>query len=188
MADKFYVDIKVKPYVKQYLINNCGNPVDLTHLPKFNELYKKLVTRPLLRFESLNIPSSECYVRISISHDTFYRYGWQMSRTGQMLFNGSIERELKFFMRTYIASRAALGHSVSQCIRDFQTRFNMPEEVWNFDAIKKDIDRNTEAKKSNDVETFLNELDTKIQRIFLENLSAVGTISNKYKHELSQIR
>jgi hypothetical protein len=188
MSDNFEVELRVKPYVRQYLINNCGSPVELSHLPKFRMLFRRLITKPLFRFESLASAKDYCYVRVKISSDTFYRHGWEMTETSMRYFNAEVERELKFLMRTWIGNRAGLGYPVAQCIRDFQDRFKMPEEVWSFDAIKKDLDRNTETKKDRDVETFLEEIDRKMQSIFLENLSAIGTISNKYKNELSEIK
>jgi len=187
MSDSFFIDVKVKPYVRQYLINNCGHPVDLSLLPKINDLFKKLIRRPLLRFESLPMPPDECYVRIVISQDMFYRHGWEMTRSGMMQFNAEIEHDLKFIMRTYITNRASLGYPVAKCIRNFQERFNLQEEVWSFDAIKKDLDRNTESKKSDDVENFLRQMDKKLHQVFLENLSGTGTISKKYKNELCKV-
>jgi len=187
MADKFFIDVKVKPYVRQYLINNCGNPVDLTHLHKFNELFKKLLRKPLLRFESLPLPSDDCYVRIVISQDIFYRYGWEMTRTSMMQFNGEIELEIKFIMRTWIANRAGLGFSLVHCIHDFQERFNFNEDVWSYETIKKDLTRNTSSKRSDDVDNFLRSMDMKMHKLFVENLSVLGTISKRYKNELSKI-
>lgn len=183
----FDIQVAVKPYVRQYLINNCGNPVDLSHLPRVQDLFRKLLRRPLLRFESLPMPVDSCYVRIVFSKDTFYRYGWEMTRTNMLRFNRVLEQDLKFVMRTYIGSRAALGFTIAQCIRDFQDRFNFPEEIWSYEAIKKDIMRNTEEKRRNDVINFLEEMDQKIHRIFLENLSGTGTISKRYKNELQKI-
>jgi hypothetical protein len=185
--ENYYVDVKVKPYVKQYLINNCGNPVNLSHLPKFDLLFKRLIRKPLLRFESLPCSSDNCYVRVIITSDTFYRYGWEITRTNALMFNAEIEREMKFLMRTFITTRASLGYSIAQSIRDFQTKFNMPETIWSFDAIKKDIDRHTESKRNPDIESFLNEINKKMYKIFLENLSTIGTISKKYKNELSEV-
>lgn len=187
MAETYNVDVIVKPYVARYLVNNCGNPVDLSKLPKINSLLKNILRKPLFRNESLKMPSNSSYVRIQISQDTFYRYGWDLSRTDMMFFNSEIEKEIKFIMRYYVSMRAALGYTVARCIRDFQEWFNMPEDVWSFDAIKKDIDRNTSARRDNDVEMFLEALDKKMNKLFLENLSVNGTISKQLKHELSQV-
>lgn len=182
----YTIDVRVKPYVRQYLINNCGSPVDLSHLPKLKRAFQKLITRPLLRFESLPIPAGECYVSIVISEDTFYRHGWEISRTGMMDFNSAVEQEIKFVMRNYVASFSVFK-PIATCIRMFQDKFNFPEEVWTFDAIKKDIDRNTEVKRSPEIETFVRMMNVRLNKLFVDNLSAAGTISKKYKNELSKI-
>jgi hypothetical protein len=187
MPDTPTINILVKPYVKRYLINNCGNPADLSKLPKVQSLFKRLLRKPLFRFESLKIPDHACYVSIQISNDTFSRYGWEMTRTGMMQFNSEIEAMIKFIMRTYITHRAALGYTVAKCVRDFQTWFDMPEDVWSWDAIYKDLYRHTDITKDREIESFLKQMDKKLNKLFVENLSALGTISKQYKHELSKI-
>lgn len=187
MTDSFFTDVKVKPYVKQYLVNNCGNPVDLTFLPRFNSLLKQNLMKPMFKGESLPMRQDECYVRIQLSKDTFYRYGWELTKSSQQHFNARIEEELKSLARNYIAMRSGWGFSVASSIRKFQDVFNFPEEVWSYDAIKKDLDRNSEAKKDSSVENFLRSMDKKIHNIFLENMSETGTISKRYKNELHKI-
>lgn len=187
MADTYIVEVIVKPYVARYLVNNCGNPIDLARIPKINSLFKSILRKTLLRHESLKMPDNSSYVRIQISQDTFYRYGWELSRTDMMYFNSEIEREIKFIMRNYISMRAALGYSVASCIRDFQEWFNMPEDVWSYDAIKKDFDRHSRTRRNKDVETFLKSLDKKMNNLFVENLSSLGTISKNFKNELSKV-
>ena len=187
MTDIYTVNVIVKPYVARYLVNNCGDPVDLSKLPKLNNLFRSILRKSLMRHESLKIPDRSSYVSIIISKDTFYRYGWDLTRTDMMYFNAQIEKEIKFIMRNYVSMRAALGFPVAKCIRDFQCLFNMPEDVWSFDAIKKDIDRHTATKKDKDVENFIESISRKMNRVFVENLSNLGTVSNKFKNELSEI-
>lgn len=180
------IDIKVKPYVRQYLINNCGNPVDLTYLPKFKKLFSRLLYKPLFPNPSLPLTDGECYVRIIISDDTFGRFGFDMETKNMRYFNTEIEKDIKFIMRNYIATFAVF-YNIATCIRKFQERFNFPEDVWGYDAIKKDIDRKTEVKRSKEVLAFVNMMDNNLHQLFMDNLSAVGTISKKLKHELSEI-
>jgi hypothetical protein len=187
MAPTVYtVDVRVKPYVKQYLINNCGNPVDLSKMPKLNNLFRRLIYKPVLRFESLPLPNSDCYVSIIISQDLFYRNGWEMTRNNQMLFNSEVENEIKFIMRNYVATFSTF-YNIATCIRMFQDRFKLPEDMWGYDAIKKDLDRNSEVKKSKEIEEFVRKMDRSLHKLFVENLSTVGTISNKMKNELNQV-
>jgi len=180
------IDVRVKPYVRQYLINNCGNPVDLNHMPKFKSLFKRLLHNSCLRFESLQPPQNECYVSIIVSNDSFYRYGWEMSKANMMIFNAEVENDIKFVMRNFISTYSTF-YSIATCIRMFQDRFNFPEDVWKYDAIDKDIERNSTVKKSKMVQEFIDSFDKRLMKVFVENLSTVGTLSKKYKNELSEI-
>ena len=57
----FVVIIPVKPYVKRYLVNQCGSdPINLSQLPKFNDLLIHLLTKPDKRRDA----------RITFSHYT----------------------------------------------------------------------------------------------------------------------
>lgn len=182
----YTVDVKVKPYVRQYLINNCGNPVDLTYLPKFKKLFIRLLTKSLFPMQSLPLTGGECYVRIMISEDTFNRNGFDIDEKSMRYFNADVEKDIKFIMRNYIATFSVF-YNISTCIRLFQERFKFSEDVWGYDAIKKDIDRKTEVKRDKEVLAFVRMMDKKIHTVFVDNLSTVGTISKQMKHELNQI-
>lgn len=187
MSDRFEVVIKVSGYAKQYLINNCGNPVDLSQLPDLNKIFVQKLRKPLFRHESLNMASNTEYVCIVISEDTFRRYGWELTKTDQMDFNNIVERRVKFIMRNFVASKSAIGQPIAKVIRDFQEKFNFPEEVWSYEAIKKDLFRHTEIKRNPDIESFIQSFDRKLYKMFVDNLSDSGTISKTYKNELSKV-
>ncbi len=186
MPEIFTVDLKVRPYVRQYIINNCGDPADLRHLPLLDNLFWQLIRKPLLRFESLPRPSSDTYISIAIPEDKFYRYGWEMSNTGLMKFNRTAEGMIKFFMRSYVGMRTKLGFTIAYSIRKFQQEWNFPEDVWSYEAIKKDLFRYTDYKRDDKVNKLINEIDNEIRNVLLENLYDLGTISNIYKNELTK--
>ena len=73
--------------------------------------------------------------------------------------------------RIHIAYHQSLGYSVAKCIRDFQETFGFPEDVWGYDSIKKDFDRNGSLVQKRLIGNFRNELS----RIFMEILSDIGT-------------
>ncbi|TLX73717.1 hypothetical protein E9993_14765 [Labilibacter sediminis] len=187
MSEKYTVNIKVKPYVKQYLINNCGDPCDLSLLPEVHKEFLRYLSKPLFTRESLPASTQNDDLCIEIPEWIFKQYGWELTQSGQLDFNTRMEKRLKFIMRTWIGHRTAIGFTIAETIRGFQNKFNFPEDVWSYEAIKKDLYRNTECEKSNTVENFLKKLDIEMQQQFVNNLSATGTISKKWKHELSQI-
>ena len=43
---KFIVTVPVKPYIKRFLENNYGNPVDFRSHPRENEQFKRMLKKP----------------------------------------------------------------------------------------------------------------------------------------------
>lgn len=184
MSKMFSITIPCKPYVKRFLIQNFGFPVNLyTHQNPFIYLFRQFLAKPDYRKDkkmeiNTNLTDS---VEFIISSDDFYRHGWEISYTDISVLNGSFEKATKLFMRNCISFDVSLTGSVAKSIRKFQTRYDYPEEVWNFQAIKKDLDRNVIQFKI-DIDT---EVSDQIQKIVLDNLYKLGTITknNPFYHE-----
>lgn len=152
--DLFFIDIKVKPYVKQYLINEFGNRVYFDSEAKYYSTFLSLLSKGCKSLNNQEV-DEKCIVRFHYSEDVFYRHGFSMSKSNMRMLNNAIEQDIKFIMRTHIGCMAVLGYSIAESIRHFQTKFNFGEDVWPFESIKKDIDRNTDTKKENFVDDFL---------------------------------
>ena len=78
-------------------------------------------------------------------------------------------------MRTYIGVNISLGVPINKSILKFQNRFVFDEEVWRYEAIKKDIYRNGKVELID----FNNEIFKKIEKIVLRNLYDLGTLSQQ---------
>ncbi len=188
MTDQHLVNIKVKPYVKQYLINNCGNPCNISLLPEVNKEFLKHLSKPLFSRESLPVSQRNDDLCIVIPEWIFYKYGWEITKSGQQDFNAFIERRIKFIARSWIGCQTGIGFTTADSIRAFQDKFNFPEDVWSYEAIKKDLQRNSDCEKNKKIEHFLIELSNDIHLRILNNLSEEGTyISKRHKNELSKI-
>ncbi|MEG0796798.1 MAG: hypothetical protein RR397_09905 [Odoribacter sp.] len=169
--DIYTVKVAVKPYIKAYLENNFGVPADIRQDPELNDLLIRMLREGSTRLDkilSANMPST---VELRISKDTFFRYGFTLTKTETLQFNSFLEKRIKFFARTYISYHHSLGTSVAKCIRDFQNTFGFPEDIWNYDSIKKDFDRNGSSVHRKMIGNFKSELS----KIFLEMLSELGT-------------
>jgi len=183
----FTVDIAVKRYVKRYLELNCGMPADLSHLPKINDFFLNKLKHPSRQREGC---ASQCaaslseddFIQIKISEDVFYRHGWEMTKTNQRQFNMMVEREIKFLWRNFIATNTSIGVPVARCIREFQYQFNLGEDFLKYDTIKKDYDRNGKVIKGVVILSFRSE----INRILLDGMADLGTISKSYKNECNK--
>lgn len=171
MMEIYTVKIAVKPYVKAYLENNFGSPVDLRRDAELSELVNLMLREGSTRLDKIVSANFPATVEMRISKDAFFRYGFTFTKTETLKFNSFLEKRIKFFARTYIAYHQSLGISVAKCIRDFQTAFGFPEDVWGYDSIKKDFDRNGSHVPKGMIGNFKAELS----KIFLEMLSEIGT-------------
>jgi hypothetical protein len=179
MTNNFTIKIPCKKYVKAYLEINCGTPVNLQHLPDLlDELRRGLDKKPGHR-ESAFLALCMDSATVIIPPDMFYRYGWEMNKENILDFNRKVEKKVKFFMRQYIAINNSLGTPVANCIREFQEQFGFYESVWSYESIKKDFDRHGEVPKLMTIKEFKRE----INKVLLDNLSDLGTISKKLKKE-----
>lgn len=175
---EFTVTIPVKPYVKQYLINNCGDPVDLSNLPDLKLYLRRLLKKPSDRWNSRYTNELKTYnenINIIISEDDFYRYGYELTKTDIIAFSREVELKAKCVMRTMVGILVGLGLPVNKSISRFQERYNFNEDNWSYQTIKKDFYRNGEKE----IIDFDYEIFNKIEKLILVNLYNKGTISHK---------
>lgn len=182
MNEAFTVDVWVKPYVKKYLENNFGSPVDLRTKEgnMFYDLLQLSLQRPLHAFKRRNQPNTflTAETRIVIDEDTFHRYGFDMNKKNMMRFNAFIEKHIKLQARIYIGFNRSLGVPVSVSIPKFQETFGFTEDDFPYDTIKKDFDRNGDFINFDMLTQFKENLST----MLLEQLSKIGH-QKPIKHE-----
>ena len=176
----FTCEIPVKPYIKTYIENNCGTPSDLKLLPEIQDQFINSLKYPKFQRDTQAKCNYGEVVSVIITDDTFYRYGWQISRTDCVRFNQKCEALIKFNARQFIMANASLGIPVSKCIREFQSRFQFPEDTFSYEAIKKDYDRHCAKVPIR----FIRDFNTELNNILLDNLSSLGTISKPFKNEI----
>jgi hypothetical protein len=170
MANHFTISIPCKYYIKVYLENNCGVPVNLSCFPEIYYAFKSLLTKngePVKPICRIYEPET---VTIIIPPDWFYRYGFIMNTPSTLKFLRLVEKQLKYKMRQYIEMNSITGRSVASCIRYFQDEFALPEPVWSFESIKKDFDRHRHGTKV----TPRLSMEEDIVNMIHENLSGLG--------------
>lgn len=172
MDTNYYtIKVTVKPYVRAFLENNFGSPADTRKDPELNNFIEFLLKEGSTRFDkNLQIKYPD-EINIRISRDTFHRHGYTLTKTATQRLNSYLEQRIKFFARVYISNNRSIGVPLAKCIRDFQDKFNFPEDVWSAETIRKDFVRNGKFIQSKFVTNFKAELD----KIFLEFLSENGT-------------
>lgn len=175
----FTCRIPVKPYIRSYLENNCGSPANLSELPEIQDFFLSLLRFPRFHRDKQSKCNYADFVDIIISEDVFNRFGWHSSRTDTVRFNQRCEAFIKFNSRQFIMANNALGVPVSECIRQFQHLYNFSEDSFSYETIKKDFDRHgTKARIK-----FIRDFKTELNKILLDNLSTLGTISNSFKDD-----
>ncbi len=172
--EKFSISILSKPYVKHFLVLQFGDPSDLSKNPRLNNFFRGLLKKRRNDSNKKALAKIYCVkVEILISENDFYRYGWELNRAELIAFNREIEEQAKFFMRTSVAMYENLMPQ-KEAILLFQERFGFSEDIWNYEAIKKDYFRNCVPHR---VKIFP-EIISKLEDFFLLKLSDLGTFSN----------
>lgn len=175
MADQFYLIVACKPYVKRFLEINFGNPVDLSGDIMLRTMIRQSLKKPDKKFDKILGEMSCRYcetIRVKISDDEFYRYGWELSKSDTVKFGKEIESRVKFMMRTLVAVNLSLNGSIKMSIIHFQDSFEFQEDVWPYDTIKKEFFRNG----IHDQIDFNDEIFNKLENIIMVNLSKKGTV------------
>jgi len=174
---KFNVTVPVKPYVKRFLENNYGNPIDFRCFPRENEMFKRMLKKPCYDMERM-YKTELCLhtqlVEISISDRDFYRHGWELSKTDIISFGKYFERNAKMLMRSVVSTYISFGIPTNIAIVKFQNRFQMEEEYWPFESILKDFCR---FKNNNDI-NFNQFAFEHLEKLILVNMSVAGAITN----------
>jgi hypothetical protein len=177
---KFTVSIPVKPYVKRFIEINYGMPADFTEDPHIHKFFQELLRKPDSSYDK-KYPDTICTytteTEVLISEHDFYRYGWELTKTNIVAFGRRFEDRAKAMMRSIIGVNIGLGLPINKSIEKFQDRFQFHEDIWKYEAIKKDFYRNGQVE----LVDFDNEIFRKIEKIILRNLYDLGTISNKAK-------
>jgi hypothetical protein len=179
MSNQFTIKVPCKKYVKAYLEINCGTPVNLQHLPDLLDEFRRGLARKPCHRETSDLAVFKDLVTVIIPPDMFYRYGWELNKENVLDFNRKVEMKVKFFMRQYVIVNKSLGTPVANCIREFQEGFGFTEQVWSYESIKKDFDRHGCGPQMK----IIRELKVEMNKILLDNLSDLGTISKKLKKE-----
>jgi hypothetical protein len=97
------------------------------------------------RYLLLKKYSSE--ITIKISTEDFYRHGWDFSLTDIVDINRMLEQKAKALLYKTVGIRCSFGNSLSESIALFQKEYEFTEDIWSFDSIYKDCQRNLKVFK-----------------------------------------
>jgi hypothetical protein len=170
----FTVELPCKPYVKRFLQINCGEPADLSQHKLLQTEFRRALDKKCKKREStyreLSLDKYSEIIELKITDDEFNRYGWELSLTDVISFGKHVERLTKLMMHNVVGAYAMVMDSQSAILR-FQEEFGFYEDIWNYESIRKDFQRNQPDRVN-----ISREIIEQIRKITLGKLSRQGTI------------
>ncbi len=177
----FTVTIPAKPYVRHFLVIKYGDPINLSTDRYMNNFFRRMLKKPCARHDKyyqdlLKHPGTyySCKIEIVISESDFYRYGWELTKTDIIAFNGEIEYRVKSVMRDVVEIYENVMNQ-KEAILQFQEEFGYDEEIWPYESIKKDYYRSIVPHRP----TLKNEIRNEIKKYIDQK------IHNIYGHIVS---
>ncbi len=181
--DRFFVYLPCKPYVKRFLLYNYSlsdsdykDAVSLSDsflYQRFRSALHRKSDRWRAKYEKLSRYSET--VAIEIKKEDFYSYGWALSDTEVVSFCMILEARAKAMLFTYLDVHRAMGLPLALAIRNFQERFDFPEDVWPSESIRREYNR----KGNKMAMGLIADISKNIDKIVLGNLYRCGTISHQ---------
>lgn len=184
MSNSFTFKLFCKPYTKQFLIQNYGEPVNLMRDQDLYSEVRNHLQKPCQRneknFEELKFSKYTEFIQVVISEDDFYRFGCWISDTDMVKLNRRIEARVKILAHCVVLSYMHLGYTISSSVDFFQNMYNYPEDVWKKESIIKDCQRNQIVKSKN-----MNIKET-LQTIIINKLTDSKVLSCKARKEFME--
>ena len=172
----FFLELPVKPYVKQYIILNYGNPANFSSNKFINERFRRCLIKPSIRYHSryrtISFVKYNLTIKITLSQDDFYRYGWELSPSDIISFGKVLEHQAKFLLCNMISFYMTYMNG-KDAILSFQKNFGFNEDIWPYESVKKIYDR---FAVTNQKISFTKDLTFKLEKLILSNLSDLGTL------------
>lgn len=159
-----------KPYVRRFLTNQCGTPVDLRKNRYIFNYFKLLLKRKIcwrnkrfhlkeyakIAYEKNGKTLYKQYgkaiykdeVKIMIDDDTFNRFGFDMTAHSIGEFNAFMEDYIKSMARLFIFTTNSFGQTWVNSIKNFQDLFGFSEDDFPTESIRKDLQRHNDILKN----------------------------------------
>ncbi len=185
MPQKYNVQVPVKPYVKRFIENNFGSPVDFHNHPRENAMFIRMLKKPCRnqeRFYLSELGKYKNFVTVEITERIFYQNGWELSKTDIIAFGKHFEKNAKMLMRSIVGVYISFGIPTNTAIAKFQERFKMEEEYWPFEAIIKDFSRYKNFNKLD----FNHNAYEHIEDLILLNMKNAGILSKTLIKEIEK--
>jgi hypothetical protein len=146
MALQISIELPCKSYVQHYLHTKFGNPCQIDR----SSAEGKVLFNLLNRARSENDSKAARYtdqVQVLLAEGIYLRHGWELTPTAITEFNCWMEEVLKERFTVHVDALTSYGIKKAVAIRDFQDRYDFPEDVWKYETLKKYHDRKEKARE-----------------------------------------
>lgn len=156
--EKYFVKLKVAPFVRRYLEVNFGYvDKDKTHfdIRADLDLYKffKSLLKSAPRHEKDNQTSMHRWrteeIHIEISEFVAEHVGRQMTPTEQNIFADYLEAKCRQILRVYVPSLQTIVSNEAECIKLFYRVTGWGEKSWPSKSIRKILERDRKEARDN---------------------------------------
>lgn len=144
MSSGIIISIKMKPYLKEFIVCYCGDGIEPVIASKKNIV--GIYLEPLLERPPITLPKTEKgeeYLRVELcGYDvTKVDTNNYISPSNQKLFQDMVHEFFKELFCNYVDERMRLGFSKKQSILQFCKSYNIPFNNINYEMLKKKHDR-----------------------------------------------
>lgn len=147
------VKVPCKPYIRSFLINSYGNPVNLKKDKHLYKYLKSVLDRKLHRHNDR--PSFKQYgkmiykseVEILINNDTFKYNGFDIHRDAIVDLNALFEGHIKKIVSVFVFALISCGHKKIAAINEAQKVFKFSEDDMSTELIIQTLKRENDLKE-----------------------------------------
>jgi len=147
MGSGITVEIRIKPYLKEFLIAFYGghHPVEASKKNVIGTYLEPLLERPPEKLPGKN--KDDTYITILIPEyhgrrPDSYNY---ISEHNQKVFNNMVHAFFKELMLKYVDDRMRLGFTKKDSIYQFCHNYKIPFDKVNYEMLKKKYDRHKKS-------------------------------------------
>lgn len=146
MALQISITLPCKPYVAHYLRQKFGSPAQIDRSSCEGKMLFNLLERA--RHETdLKAARYTDRVDILLAEGIYLRHGWELTPTAVTEFNNWLEEQLKERFMVHVDALTSFGIKKAVAIREWQDRYDFPEDVWKYETLKKYHDRREKARE-----------------------------------------
>lgn len=149
---KFTAEIPTKPYIKKIIENTFGAPARVNRNNYVGKIIYEMLDHQRRKTDwRYSNAKFKTIVILQLTEDVHLRYGCFFTRENIIKFNATLEEIIKegrnLFIEGLLTGNSTM--TITEAIERYQEKFNLSEDDFPFESIKKDYYRHRQALKTN---------------------------------------